>query len=83
MDPRQAEALAKIRAGDVKAYLVIYEDGTEAVIRDDGRSMKHATSAHGVRFALGVLLPSSACNAASASTSPGELTAGATGAPLR
>lgn len=41
-----------LRAGDVKAYLVIYEDGTDAVIRDDGRSMKHATGAHAIRLPL-------------------------------
>lgn len=51
LDPRQAAVLASLCAGEPFAYLVVYEDGTSAAIRDDGRSMRHSTS-HAIRVRM-------------------------------
>lgn len=56
-DP-QADALAALRPDAPVAWLVVYEDGTSAVLRDDSRSSNHAAGAHGIRVPLApVLVP--------------------------
>lgn len=52
MTPQQAAELAKLRADTAVAWLVIYEDGTSCVMRDDGRSAVHAGGAHAIRVGL-------------------------------
>lgn len=52
MTDAQAAALAALRPDKAEAWLVVYEDGTSAVLRDDGRSAVHAQGAHAVRVAL-------------------------------
>lgn len=52
MTDLQAEALAALRPGVPVAWLVVYEDGTSAVLRDDSRSSNHAAGAHGIRVPL-------------------------------
>lgn len=57
MTPQQAAELAKLRADTAVAWLVIYEDGTSAVLRDDSRSSLHAAGAHALRVPLVPVLP--------------------------
>ena len=56
MTELQAEALAALRPSVPVAWLVVYEDGTSCVMRDDSRSSNHAAGAHGVRVPLAPLL---------------------------
>ena len=55
MTPQQSAALAALRPGVPVAWLVVYEDGTSAVLRDDSRSSNHAAGAHGIRVPLAPL----------------------------
>ena len=57
MTEQQAAALAALRPGVPVAWLVVYEDGTSCVLRDDQRSSNHAAGAHGIRVALAPVLP--------------------------
>lgn len=57
MTPQQAAELAKLRADTAVAWLVVYEDGTSTILRDDTRSNLHAAGAHAIRVALGPMLP--------------------------
>ena len=52
MTPQQADALAALRPDVPVAWLVVYEDGTSCVMRDDSRSSNHAAGAHGIRVPL-------------------------------
>lgn len=52
MTDLQAAAIAALRPGVPVAWLVVYEDGTSAVLRDDSRSSNHAAGAHGIRVPL-------------------------------
>lgn len=52
-----ATDLQALRPGVPVAWLVVYEDGTSCVMRDDQRSSNHAAGAHGIRVALAPVLP--------------------------
>ena len=49
--------LCALRPGVPVAWLVVYEDGTSAILRDDQRSSNHAAGAHGIRVPLAPALP--------------------------
>ncbi len=57
MTDQQAAAIAALRPGQAVAWLVVYEDGTSAVMRDDTKSTQHAAGAHAVRVPLVPVLP--------------------------
>lgn len=56
MSPEQTAALAALRSDVPVAWLVIYEDGTSCVMRDNTRSATHAMGAHAVRVPLSPVL---------------------------
>lgn len=57
MTHEQANALAALRPDTPVAWLVIYEDGTSCVMRDNTRATLHAQGAHAVRVPLAPVLP--------------------------
>lgn len=57
MTPEQARAVAALRPDDPIAWLVVYEDGTSCVMRDNTRSNLHAQGAHAVRVPLSLQVP--------------------------
>lgn len=63
MTPQQAAELAKLRADTPAAWLVIYEDGTSCVMRDNTRSDNHAVGAHAIRVALAPVLAAAGAGA--------------------
>lgn len=71
MTEQQAAALAALRPDVAVAWLVIYEDGTSAVLRDDSRSMQHSKGAHAIRVALVPVLPTPSCAVTGQSAEPG------------
>ena len=57
MTADQAAAMSALRADVPAAWLVVYEDGTSCVMRDDTRSSNHAAGAHAVRVPLAPMIP--------------------------
>jgi hypothetical protein len=55
--PEQARTLDALRPDQPIAWLVVYEDGTSCVMRDNTRSNLHAQGAHAVRVPLAPVLP--------------------------
>lgn len=57
MTDQQAATLAALRPDTPAAWLIVYEDGTSTILRDDTRSTLHAAGAHAIRVALAPMLP--------------------------
>lgn len=49
---RQRAVLERLATGRPAAWLVVYPDGTTAVLQDDGGSCRHAAGAHAIRLPL-------------------------------
>ena len=52
MTDAQAKTLATMHTGKPAAWVVVYEDGTSSISRDDARSLQHAAGAHAIRVPL-------------------------------